>query len=82
MRESEADLILSQCVDCGHGAVPLKGKIGEIWEKEGGLENKLGLPTAPEKGDAASGWTQSFQKGVLKWAKDESGKYGASTMDR
>lgn len=64
------------------GAVPLKGKIGETWEKEGGLENKLGLPTAPEKGDAASGWTQSFQKGVLKWAKDESGKYSASTMDR
>lgn len=64
------------------GAVPLKGKIGETWAKEGGLENKLGLPTAPEKGNAANGWTQSFQNGVLKWAKDASGKFTATTMDR
>lgn len=64
------------------GAVPLKGKIGETWAKEGGLENKLGLPTAPEKGNAVNGWTQSFQNGVLKWAKDASGKFTATTMDR
>lgn len=64
------------------GAVPLKGKIGETWAKEGGLDNKLGLPTAPEKGDAASGWTQSFQNGVLKWAKDASGTFTATTMNR
>ena len=64
------------------GAVPLKGKIGETWAKDGGLKNKLGLPTAPEKGTAAEGWTQTFQHGVLKWAKDASGKFGPTVMDR
>ena len=64
------------------GAVPLKGKIGETWVKDGGLKNKLGLPTAPEKGTAAEGWTQTFQHGVLKWAKDASGKFGPTVMDR
>lgn len=58
-----------------HGAVPLIGKIGETWNNGGGLDNELGLPTAPEKGDAANGWTQSFENGTITWAKDESGKF-------
>ena len=58
-----------------HGAVPLIGKIGETWNNGGGLDNELGLPTAPEKGDAANGWTQSFENGTITWAKDESGQY-------
>ncbi|SCX20035.1 LGFP repeat-containing protein [Corynebacterium jeikeium] len=58
-----------------HGAVPLIGKIGETWNNGGGLDNELGLPTAPEKGDAANGWTQSFENGTITWAKDESGQF-------
>ena len=58
-----------------NGAVPLIGKIGETWANGGGLDNELGLPTAPEKGDAANGWTQSFENGTITWAKDESGQY-------
>ncbi|MGJ4126031.1 hypothetical protein [Corynebacterium macclintockiae] len=58
-----------------HGAVPVIGKIGETWVNGGGLDNEIGLPTGPEKGDAANGWTQSFENGTIKWAKDESGKF-------
>lgn len=64
-----------------NGAVPLIGKIGETWANGGGLDNEIGLPTAPEQGDAASGWTQSFQNGTIKWAKDASGKF-AETIEK
>lgn len=65
-----------------NGAVPLIGKIGETWANGGGLDNELGLPTAPEKGDAASGWTQSFENGTIKWAKDASGKFSETIEKR
>lgn len=65
-----------------HGAVPLIGKIGETWNNGGGLDNELGLPTAPEKGDAANGWTQSFENGTITWAKDESGQYSETIEKR
>ena len=64
-----------------HGAVPLIGKIGETWNNGGGLDNELGLPTAPEKGDAANGWTQSLENGTFTWAKDASGKF-AETIEK
>lgn len=64
-----------------NGAVPLIGKIGETWANGGGLDNEIGLPTAPEQGDAASGWTQSFENGTIKWAKDASGKF-AETIEK
>lgn len=57
------------------GAVKLVGKIGETWSNGGGLDNEIGLPTAPEKGDAANGWTQSFQNGTITWAKGDNGEY-------
>lgn len=65
-----------------HGAVPLIGKIGETWNNGGGLDNELGLPTAPEKGDAANGWTQSFENGTITWAKDESGQFSETIEKR
>lgn len=64
-----------------NGAVPLIGKIGETWANGGGLDNEIGLPTAPEQGDAVSGWTQSFENGTIKWAKDASGKF-AETIEK
>lgn len=64
-----------------NGAVPLIGKIGETWANGGGLDNEIGLPTAPEQGDAASGWTQSFENGTIKWVKDASGKF-AETIEK
>ncbi|MBC2681965.1 hypothetical protein GSS87_06080 [Corynebacterium sp. 4HC-13] len=63
-----------------HGAVKLIGKIGETWVNGGGLDNKVGLPTAPEQGDAAQGWTQTFEHGTIKWARGENGEY-TDTID-
>ncbi|RAV31936.1 LGFP repeat-containing protein [Corynebacterium heidelbergense] len=60
------------------GAVPLIGKIGETWAKEGGLGSELGLPTAPEEGNAMSGWTQMFQHGKVTWANGGNGEYSAN----
>lgn len=59
------------------GAVPLIGKIGETWGNGGALKNPIGLPTAPETGDAVKGWTQEFQKGTITWADNGSGTYAA-----
>lgn len=58
-----------------HGAVKLVGKIGETWANGGAMDNEIGLPTAPEQGDAAQGWTQSFENGTIKWAKGDNGEY-------
>ncbi|RAV33453.1 LGFP repeat-containing protein [Corynebacterium heidelbergense] len=60
------------------GAVPLIGKIGETWADEGALDSELGLPTAPEEGNAMSGWTQMFQNGKITWADDGNGEYSAN----
>lgn len=57
------------------GPVKLIGKIGEVWTEGGALDNELGLPTAAETGDAASGWTQTFQNGTITWAQDEAGTF-------
>ncbi|KAB1504020.1 hypothetical protein F7230_02645 [Corynebacterium sp. 320] len=63
-----------------NGAVPVIGKIAETWINGGGLDNEVGLPTAPEKGDAASGWTQSFTKGHIEWSKQDDGKYSDTVV--
>lgn len=57
------------------GAVKLIGKIGETWANGGGMDNEIGLPTAPEEGDAANGWTQAFQNGSITWAKGDNGEF-------
>jgi uncharacterized protein with LGFP repeats len=60
------------------GAQPLIGKIGETWSTGGALENPVGLPTAPEQGDAGAGWDQDFQKGQIGWHPDETGNWAAT----
>ncbi|MDK8510529.1 hypothetical protein QP948_03775 [Corynebacterium bovis] len=65
-----------------HSSVPLNGMIGRTWVEQGGLENPIGLPTAPEKGSAQEGWTQSFENGNLAWTKDDAGNWTASTQPR
>lgn len=57
--------------------VPMIGEIGKTWLKDGGLKNKLGLPTGPESGDAANGWTQTFENGIISWIKDAAGSWKA-----
>lgn len=64
------------------GAQPIKGMIGKTWGDEGALDNPVGLPTAPEKGNPVDGWDQSFQNGVLGWHKDESGEFSATKQPR
>ena len=61
------------------GAVPLIGKIGETWVNGGGLDNALGLPTAPEEGSASNGWTQQFQNGSMEW-NNKSGDWGETIV--
>ena len=56
---------------------PLVGEIGNTWVADGGLENELGLPTAPETGDAATGWQQTFENGTLSWVNDGAGNWSA-----
>ena len=56
---------------------PLIGEIGNTWVTDGGLENELGLPTAPETGDAATGWQQTFENGTLSWVNDGAGNWSA-----
>lgn len=63
------------------GAVKLVGKIGETWANDGALDNEIGLPTAPEQGDAMNGWTQSFQNGTISWTKDDDGEFEADVED-
>lgn len=63
------------------GAVKLVGKIGETWANDGALDNEIGLPTAPEQGDAMNGWTQSFQNGTISWTKDDNGEFEADVED-
>ncbi|WP_414121315.1 LGFP repeat-containing protein [Corynebacterium nuruki] len=60
------------------GAQPIIGKIAETWVAQGSLENPVGLPTAPEQGDATSGWDQEFQNGTVGWHLDESGTWAAT----
>jgi uncharacterized protein with LGFP repeats len=57
--------------------VPLIGKIGETWVDDGGLDNDIGLPTAPETGDAMQGWTQDFENGTIAWMQDDQGTWDA-----
>lgn len=58
----------------GNGAVPVIGMIGQTWADGGALDNEIGLPTAPEKGSAEEGWTQSFTNGTIEWSnKDGNG---------
>ena len=59
------------------GAQPIIGKIAETWKSEGGLANKVGLPTAPEQAEG-NGWVQEFTNGTIKWMKGESGQYEAT----
>lgn len=61
------------------GAVPLIGKIGETWVNGGGLDNALGLPTAPEEGNASKGWTQQFQNGSMEW-NNKNGDWGETIV--
>lgn len=56
---------------------PLIGKIGETWANDGGLDNDIGLPTAPESGDAMQGWTQQFENGTISWMQDDEGNWDA-----
>ncbi|AHW62483.1 Hypothetical protein CGLY_00175 [Corynebacterium glyciniphilum AJ 3170] len=56
---------------------PLIGKIGETWANDGGLDNEVGLPTTPESGDAAQGWTQQFENGTISWMQDDEGNWDA-----
>lgn len=60
---------------------PLIGMIGQTWAEDGGLENEVGLPTAPESGDAVEGWTQTFENGTITWSQDEEGNWEADTAD-
>lgn len=60
------------------GAQPIIGKIAETWQGQGALENPVGLPTAPEQGDATAGWDQEFQNGTVGWHLDESGTWAAT----
>lgn len=59
-------------------AQPLVGEIGRTWLAGGGLDNPVGLPTAPESGDAATGWDQTFSNGTIGWHQDESGTWSAT----
>ena len=60
------------------GAQPLIGEIGNTWNAGGALENPVGLPTAPETGDAMAGWDQEFQNGTIGWHQDETGTWAAT----
>ncbi|APT84439.1 LGFP repeat-containing protein [Corynebacterium aquilae] len=60
------------------GAVLLKGMIADTWFKDGGFENPIGLPTAPEMTSTdGEGWTQQFQNGTITWTNAETGEWHA-----
>ncbi len=59
------------------GAQPIIGKIAETWTEDGGLQNKVGLPTGPEQA-SGDGWVQEFTNGTISWMKGESGEYEAT----
>ena len=59
------------------GSQPIIGKIAETWTEEGGLDSKVGLPTAPEKAEG-NGWVQEFANGTISWMQGESGEYEAT----
>ncbi|OFK69230.1 LGFP repeat-containing protein [Corynebacterium sp. HMSC074A09] len=59
------------------GSQPIIGKIAETWTEEGGLDSKVGLPTAPEKAEG-NGWVQEFTNGTISWMQGESGEYEAT----
>lgn len=65
------------------GAQPVIGKIAETWTAEGGVDSKVGLPTAPEQrddddDDGFEGWKQSFTNGAIEWDYDDDhGQYEA-----
>ncbi|MDD7581398.1 LGFP repeat-containing protein [Corynebacterium sp. 32222D000AT] len=65
------------------GAQPVIGKIAETWTAEGGVDSKVGLPTAPEQrddddDDGFEGWKQSFTNGSIEWDYDDDhGQYEA-----
>ncbi|WJY89414.1 LGFP repeat-containing protein [Corynebacterium confusum] len=65
------------------GAQPVIGKIAETWTAEGGVDSKVGLPTAPEQrddddDDGFEGWKQSFTNGTIEWDYDDDhGQYEA-----
>ncbi|OFN75511.1 hypothetical protein HMPREF2537_11315 [Corynebacterium sp. HMSC074E01] len=61
----------------GEGTQPIIGKIAETWTEEGGLESKVGLPTAPEQAEG-NGWVQEFTNGTISWLQGESGEYEAT----
>nr|WP_120492308.1 YtxH domain-containing protein [Corynebacterium lactis] len=56
------------------GVQPLIGKIRETWVNNGGLENKIGLPTAPEQ-VIDGGWEQTFTKDTMKWTSTDGQEY-------
>lgn len=60
------------------GAQPLIGEIGKTWVAGGGLDNPVGLPTAPETGDASAGWDQAFRNGTIGWHRDDNGTWAAT----
>lgn len=60
-----------------NGAQPLIGKIRETWVNGGGLENKIGLPTAPEQ-EIENGWEQTFTKDTMKWTSEDGQEYSDS----
>lgn len=54
------------------GSVPLVGEIGNTWINGGGLNNEIGVPTAPEREITAEpGWTQEFTNGVINWVNND-----------
>lgn len=65
------------------GAQPVIGKIAETWTAEGGVDSKVGLPTAPEQrddddDDSFESWKQSFTHGSIEWDYDDDhGQYEA-----
>lgn len=60
-----------------NGAQPLIGKIRETWVNGAGLENKIGLPTAPEQ-PIDNGWEQPFTKDTMKWTSEDGQEYSDS----
>ena len=69
------DKLLTYSKDAG--SQPIIGKIAETWTKDGGLQNKVGLPTGPEQA-SGDGWVQEFTNGTISWMKGESGEYEAT----
>lgn len=64
------------------GAVPVGGEIGNEWLDGGGLENSIGLPTAPEA-DApeGNGQVQEFANGTISWLADEDGEFSIDVQE-